>query len=185
MELQDILEKHREYYLNHYNEVTSSIKDSQNEILLKLPAIKSNEVFELYRYDIISGEKESPNIQEINTDGYLNHEELGYSVNNKGIVLSPIVWNGVDFTVDKEYNNFKTLINWAKNWIDSEDKSSDTKPQGFIHSITEPEVENNNVTFSVDFGTAPIDSLIELLILLSKEKEVNNIKLSSTWMTGE
>ena len=185
MELQEILNKHREYYLEKFSNYVNSIDDPIIELLIEMPYEEPEEIFRLFRYDLATKGKEAPNLKEFNADGYLNHQELNFSVNGKTIILAPIGWNGVDITLDNHSTDISNIVVWATKWLDSKDEKvqDSNKLQGVIHNISKPEKEDDKTTFSVDFGSAPTEAVLELLDILSKDSKATNIKLDSTWMT--
>lgn len=185
MELKEILNKHRDYYLEKFSNYTNSIDDVIIELLIEMPYEEPEEIFRLFRYDCATKGKEGPNLKEFNADGFLNHKEINFSINGKTIVLAPIGWNGVDISVDNYSSDIIDIVNWATKWLDPQDeKAQDSNNlQGVIHNISKPEKVNEKITFSVDFGSAPTEAVLDLLEILSKDSKASLIKLNSNWLT--
>lgn len=185
MELTELLNKHREYYLSHFIDLLNQSEDGATELLIELKNDEPEELFRLYRYDLVTEKKDGHGITEFNTDGFLNHQDIEFTVENKTIIHSPIVWNGVEISIDDSSNGFENVKRWAYKWLDIANAKSpgSNNLQGVIHSITKPEKLNNWTTFSIDFGSSPIESVIELLEILINDPNITAIKLESTWMT--
>ena len=185
MELQEILKKHREYYLKKYLNYTSTIDNAVLELLIDVNSEEPEEIFRLYRYDLATNSEEGPDIKEFNADGYLNHQAVNFTINNKKIILAPISWNGVEISVDNYSDDIENIKKWAIKWIDLEDeKTQDSNNlQGVIHNITKPAKEDNGINFSVDFGSSPVEAALELIDILSNDDKATLIKLNSPWMT--
>ena len=185
MEINELLNKHRDYYLNHFTDLLNQSDDGASELLLEMKNDESEELFRLYRYDLVTKKEDGHGITEFNTDGFLNHEDISYTVGDKTIIHSPIVWNGVEVSINDSSDGFEMVKKWAYKWLDvNDDKAPDSNNlQGVIHSITKPESVNNWTTFSIDFGSSPVESVMELLDILVNDPKTTIIKLESTWMT--
>lgn len=125
--------------------------------------------FRLYRADMASNTSNGLKLQDVNPKGYLNFgtiTEIDYP--NSKVTLNPIAWHGVDFACDKILTE-TDLETWAMRWLDVKDGHSKDNVglQGVIHSVTVPEIQGSHTEFSVDFGSAPVEALKELLVLLS------------------
>lgn len=125
--------------------------------------------FRLYRVDMASNTEDGPKLQEVNPEGYLNFSAITETISETlQVTLNPIAWHGVDFDCDKVLTA-TDLEGWAMRWLDVEDEHLQdiVGLQGVIHSVTAPEVQASRTEFSVDFGSAPVEALKELLYLLS------------------
>ncbi|MEZ4857883.1 MAG: hypothetical protein R2781_03660 [Flavobacteriaceae bacterium] len=171
--------------MNHFIDLLNQSDDGASELLLEMKNDESEELFRLYRYDLVTKKEDGHGITEFNTDGFLNHQDISYTVGNKTIILSPIVWNGVEISINDSFNGFDMVKKWAFKWLDiNGDKEADSNNlQGVIHSMTKPESENNWTTFSIDFGSSPVETVMELLDILVNDPKTTIIKLESTWMT--
>lgn len=187
MEITELLNKHRDYYLNHFIHLLSQSEDGASELLLEIKNDESEELWRLYRYDLVTKNDDGHGITEFNTDGFLNHQDVSYSVGDKTIILSPIVWNGVEVSIDGSFEVNEKVKEWAYRWLDIKDKNlpDSNNLQGVIHSITKPETINNWTTYSIDLGSSPVESIMELLEVLINDPKTTIIKLESTWMTNK
>jgi len=186
MELNELLSAHREYYINHFNDFLTKSEKGASELLLEIKNEEPEELFRLYRYDLVYTINDEHNIAEFNTDGFLKHDEISYSAGHKTLYILPIAWNGIEIWVDM-FSQFDSLKNWVNKWIDLNDinEPDENGFLGVIHNITKPTKDKkDNITFSVDLGTAPIESAIELINILLEDKTTSEIRLESKWLTG-
>lgn len=182
MTLDELLNKQREQYMATYKLGLSQNKTDKSaiEVMLQTTTDQNRhlpEVYQLTRYDLINISAEGKyNLTEFNLDkdSVLKYDKHTFEFEGMKVEIMPFIWNGCEFTLVQKPNI--TLENWAKKWLDIEDKKSETS-DGFlnvIHSLTYPEEKNGSWTISVDFGSSSIDTFKELLSLLSKQgnKEV-------------
>lgn len=185
MKLKELLDKHRTYYLENFKKLLNQSEEGVSELLIENKSEEPDVLFRLYRYDLVTKTETGHKIVEFNTDGFLNHSKIEYELYEKIIDFHPIVWNGVDFTIEQIGMDFQYISDWAYKWLDINDEfpiDSD-KLQGVVHNISKPVVLEDELTFSVDFGTSPIESTMELIEIILKNNSVKRLKLESTWMT--
>ena len=187
MELKTILTKHREYYLNHFKKIRDQSESGVNEFLLEIKNDEPEELYRLYRYDLVIKKEDDFSRVEYNSDGFQNHSEIEFDINSKKIILRPIVWNGIEVSIDLIDFKFDGVEEWAFKWLDIEDKKEINKDkfQEVIHNITKPAIEDNWLTFCIDFGTSNIEAAEELIEIILKQENVKEIIFESKWMTGE
>lgn len=102
---------------------------------------------------------------------------------NLHVVVSPFVWNGVEITCSTFDPSCVSFSNWFLKWMDPEDKKEKDSfgLHGIIHSLSvEQSPEPDKSKLNVDFGSAPTDSLIELLNLLHLQGN-EKLYLDSKW----
>ena len=175
MTLDELLIKERNQYLATYQLGLAQYKTAKSaiEVMLQTTAdLNRNQpdIFQLNRYDLINVNAEGKfDIKEFNLekDAVFKFEKQVYDIDGITVTVDPFIWNGCEFTFDKKPNI--TYDNWAKKWIDIDDKKKVIKEDflNVIHSVTFPVEENGKWTTSVDFGTAPIEAFKELITTLS------------------
>jgi hypothetical protein len=173
MTLEDVLDAVRNHYVSRYREAIVRYRQKFTPIAAEVLLETKRErplIYRYYRMDIASGADDRPNLTEVNPSTHLDFE--GFHVERDGLLIriSPIVWNGVQFRAEPSLNSDSLLQSWALRWIDPDEKSeSDSEGLGaYVHSITMPENEFGATSLSVDFGSAPVASAIELLTTLRK-----------------
>lgn|SRR5688572_20554087 len=178
MTLDELLTHERSQYIATFQLGLDQNKTASSaiEIMLKITADQNKdqpEIFQLTRYDMVTVNAEGKyNLTEFNPnkDSVMKFDKQVYNINNVKVEINPFVWNGCEFTVDKELNNALYFI-WARKWMDIDEKK-EPGADGFlnvVHSVTYPTEISGRWTTSIDFGAAPIDAFKELLEILSKQ----------------
>lgn len=185
--LNELLIKERTQYLNVYRAGIKMFRDSSFvlEPLLEVRTEESKnlpDICRLYRYDLMvkTNSNLSPTEFNIHKDSLLKFELQEFEIDGMTVSISPFVWNGCEFHIDRNIYYGDIYNAWSEKWIDAKDVKKENA-DGFknvIHSITCPKQINGNSVFSVDFGTAPTNAFIDLLRQLAKlgiqEVEVNS-----------
>lgn len=149
------------------------------EIGFKIP--EPNLLIESFgRVDLVMKIGEKTEFVEIQIDNIKLAKEALFELEGIEIVLFPIVWNGIYFHCENFDFRNSNFIEWLDKWLDIEDKSY-LKNKDFQNVIHRVAVEQNSeFIVSIDFGSAPIDSLLEFISVL---KAVGNqsVRLDSAW----
>src|SRR5207245_6770891 len=77
------------------------------------------------------------------------------------------------------------LQTWALRWLDpNEGAAADSDGLGaYIHSVTAPEHDATATTFAVDFGSAPVRGVLELLTVL-RDSEIGRASCRGREVSG-
>jgi len=177
----------REFWMSRYIDALRDYRLKYQpggpEVLLQLSDNGVARPFRLYRIDLASGSVNPPNLTDVNPVNSPEFETERITLpSGLAVTLEPFHWNGVEFLVQGMAHDFSRVADWCLQWIDeSESNQHDVHGLlGAIHSVTAPEVRDDGVFFSVDFGSAPIEavnSLIDLLSLMG----ANAVRINSTW----
>jgi hypothetical protein len=188
MTIDEVLTKERTQYISTYKDGINMYDKGSSaiEVMLQITSDQNKslpEIFQLHRFDLMvkaPNGKLNPTEFNLHQDSILHFEKQEYKINDIAVNIEPFVWNGCEFTFDKEPNNWDSFSNWAIKWIDLEDENKIDVDgfQNVIHSVTFPEQKNGKWTTSIDFGTAPIRAFKELLTIFSAEG-VNRIDVHS------
>ncbi|RAU84218.1 hypothetical protein [Pontibacter arcticus] len=165
MELNEIVEKHREVYIKQLREFYEGRDEGIKEALLKLDTEESGLLFNLSRMDYLIRVNDEWKIEELSPDSYINHEPVVFENGKLTVELYPLFWHGCQFTIEDELGDYSYIEDWAKRWIDEEDtfKMNNEGLTGAIHSVSIPEQSKNILKFTVDFGTAPVECFMDLI----------------------
>ncbi len=187
MEIGELLSKHREAYIKFFKRQKSNC-EGVSEALLEMKNDEQEEIYCLYRFDCLGrNEDDSFKIIEFNNDTYLNHQQIEFEYKGLKIELNPFFWNGCEIQFKDKGYKFDTYIEWAKKWIDIEDKNennTDIELAELIHNVQPPVLEKEVYTLSIDFGTSKVEAFLELFKIL-KGIGVNRIKIDSKSMFEE
>jgi hypothetical protein len=186
MTLDELLNKQREEYITTYKLGLSqkSTNKSAIEIMLETTSDQNRslpEVYRINRYDLVNVNSQGKfDLVEFNLDkdSIILYDKHSFVVEDLKVDISPFVWNGCEFSVDRKPNI--TFDNWARKWLDIDEKKTET-PDGFlnvIHSVTSPIEKNEEWTISIDFGSSKPDAFKELLSILSKQG-IRKVKVHS------
>ena len=132
-------------------------EDAQCEIRFELDGPKRHE---LYRILVIDAIQKHP-------DGAIAVIAFNTSpivAAHPGLpIASPIAWQAVTFRCSPCGFPEPALLAWGNRWIHDE---APLGPRdgltGIIHSVSQPELQDGLLEFTVDFGTAPFEAFEEL-----------------------
>lgn len=117
----------------------------------------------------------------------MKHKPIEFEFEGLQIELNPFFWNGCEIHFNVNEYEFEAYLDWAKKWIDINDennKNTEIEFAGLIHNVQPPELINREYTLSIDFGTAEVESFLELLKML-EYIGVKRIKIDSKSMFEE
>lgn len=189
MDLGEILENVRDHYLGKYRAAISTYRErfdpSATEVLLELSG-DAPLVYRYYRADLASGAVDPPNFTEVNPESHLEFEPTKLTYEGLEVFLSPIVWNGVEVRVEPRIVSDEPVRSWGTRWIDPDEQAeADGDGLGtYVHSVTAPESDVGSTHFSIDLGSAPVASLLELLVIV-RESGAFAAELHSRAVLGE
>lgn len=181
-----ILGEVREHYLDGLHQAAAAFKQEYSpaavEVLLELGRSCAY-AYRLYRADMAANVDGKAQMREWNPSDYLNFPPKSFTPHQGlSLALSPLAWNGVDISIDVAAS-CDGLEQWALRWLDVNDAHAQDERgfQSVIHSVTEPEVADGWTTFSVDFGSAPLVAVEDLLKLLV-DMGARAVVMKSDWI---
>jgi hypothetical protein len=163
----------RDVYLRHYCEAIDRWSANHDkvvpEVLIELGGPSSALIRKLTRVDIIWGGAERPSVVEVNVDPVPTEHSILRMPGSPEIELFPFVWNACELVFSEPLGLRPDFDLWYDKWMDVADnhEPGDHRLSGVVHSVTVPKQTSACWSFSVDFGSAPVDTLIELLELHS------------------
>jgi hypothetical protein len=186
MELVDIVTIHRNTYIRQLKEFYEDKNEGIKEVLLKLNNEKSGLLLNLTRSDYLVKVNEEWKIVELSPDSFNTHSPVEFKFGNTTVELNPIFWHGCQFTMTHTETDNGWLEEWTKKWIDEDDnfESIDDGLSGAIHNVTILTQVEEGWQFIVDFGTAPVESFMELIDVLNK-KGISNVIVHSSDLMEE
>ena len=173
-DLVSILNGFRAHYMDFYLRVIRKLAEEPErcvpEVLLQIGGREElPEMFQLYRVDILRGSNEQPQVSEVNHDRLPVGPDVRAGIGDLEATISPLLWNGDEFLCDSFDPRDAAFAAWMIMWMDPDDENPPDEDGlgGCIHSVTWPEPVGDAVGFSIDFGSAPAEALVELLGILS------------------
>jgi hypothetical protein len=167
--IMQMLDAGREGYLTAYRQAVSEALRGHDtavpEVKVEATEEKLRKPYRYYTLDIFCrrGEKSCPievNLASANAMTPVRENWQGLDV-----TLHPFVWNGLEFRLDGDLADDARLVAWMGKWMDiAEKKPKDANRLSQIaHNVTQPEKKRAGWSFSVDFGSAPLDAFVELI----------------------
>ncbi len=103
---------------------------------------------------------------EIDTDGMLSFEPIAFHGldSNLHVDLHPFQWNRMQLRIFglKAEVDWTPIRDWFIGWFQPNDPA-DNELLGGVHFLSDPEYRQEFSQFSIDLGTAPVESFEELL----------------------
>lgn len=180
MTLEEIINHHRNTYINQLISFYENRENGAKEILLKLNSEKETLLFNLTRPDLLSNNDGEYSIEELYPDTFSNHEPLNFEYKNLSIELHPIFWHGVEFILDNNSINLEWLKLWATESLkeNSDEITNDLDLLEAIHSVSIPVISEDSIIFTIDFGTSTIETFFKLLDFIN-ESGTKNVIINS------
>ncbi|MCH6259177.1 hypothetical protein MLD52_21650 [Puniceicoccaceae bacterium K14] len=163
------LEQARRSYLSHFRESIQRNKDQHekfaSEILLEL-SDSPNLYRNLFRVDMIYSNEGKNTVLEANIDNPTEFHKKEENYKGTTLSLNPIVWNGIDLTANPKKQI--EVESWFLKWADIEDANPSDEDGfgGTIHSLSIENIGDPLTRYSIDFGSARVEALYELIDLL-------------------
>ena len=102
---------------------------------------------------------------QVDTDTMLGFEPIAFDWNETlSVELRPFQWNWcpVELLPAEGSTDLSPLVEWFNRWFDGQTGAAGTL-QDVVHFMSDPELTENAIVTSIDFGSAPIDAFEELL----------------------
>lgn len=184
--LTEILNEVREHYLNGLQKAANEFKrkyiPAAGELLVEINRDAAYP-FRLYRIDMAANVEGNAEMEECNLSERLNFSPRSFTpYDGLSLRLSPVAWNGVEIMIDTG-QSLERLEQWTLRWLDVDDTHEHDERgfQSVIHSVTAPTTADGWTTFSIDFGSAPLSAVEELLQMLV-EIGATQVVMKSDWV---
>ena len=171
-DLAALAEEVRQHYLRALLKTFADYKTSHHpsslEVMLELQRDEPLP-FRLYRVDMASNVNGETHLQEVNPSTHLSFETFSVPVSTAlSVEVRPMNWNGVEVCANVHVDA-KAIEEWALKWLDVEDNRAQDEDglQGVIHSVTRQDSQVGSTRIAVDWGSAPLEAMEELLQVLS------------------
>jgi len=123
--------------------------------------------YRLYRADMATSVDGQARVHDLNPSTHLSFEPFGIDWSDHATVaVSPFTWNdvGLHFNIRLPA---EPIEQWALRWLDLEDafEQDEHGLQSVIHSIVREDGDDGSTLLNIDFGSAPVEALAELIEL--------------------
>lgn len=123
--------------------------------------------YRLYRADMASDDDGSPQAAEVNPSTHLSFEPFGVDfMEDVTASVRPFLWSDVGLRTNICLPA-EPVEEWAMRWLDVEDQlpKDEHGLQGVIHAIAREDADDGSTLLTIDFGSAPVEALQELIEL--------------------
>lgn len=163
MEFEDLLSLARDSYVGQFisfiDHQAQAGEPGASEVKLQLE--KSSLYRHYYCVDFLSDTGENRAV-ELSADEEVTFDPVEVTLGTMAMSVKRLQWDDVVIDLDGPIDP-RDLDEWFEDWFDPDGETfdPDTRFSGNIHSLL---IEGQTV--SADFGTAPVEALIELLVLI-------------------
>jgi len=153
-------------YLSGLEKFRALTQPSAAEVMLEMPG-EAALAFRLNRADFAS--QTGGEFHEVNVETYLEFEPFRESdPSGMELTVFPLTWNSIEFRGTFSPDT-QPIEGWALKWLDrSQSRPADSHGlSGVIHSVNRFIDETGAIGYCVDFGSASVQALSELLDVLN------------------
>jgi hypothetical protein len=101
----------------------------------------------------------------------LAFDPIAGKIGNADLIIKPFGWDYAEVSARFDSSpDARELSPWFMAWFDPEDDrpAQENGLYGVVHFMSDPEVSDSTIRFTVDFGSAPVDAFFELMEKLVK-----------------
>lgn len=167
MDFEDLLELARDSYVGQFLTFADQQVVAQPDGTLEAKLVVTADAGlyrELYCADFVY-EDDGGKIVELTPDEEVSFEPVVATLGDMQITLERLNWHDVsiEITDRPDTSGLQGIDAWFETWFDPDEQNPDldSRFSGHIHSLLV-----DGVNLHVDFGTAPVQALIDLLLLL-------------------
>jgi hypothetical protein len=161
----------REHYIKallaSFVEFKAAYSPSSLEVMFELQRQESLP-YRLYRADMAANVSGEAKLQEVNASTHLSFKPFKLDTGGSLVAtLHPVVWNDVGIKTNVRLPD-ALIEDWAMQWLDMDDHHAQDENglQGVIHSISRDDTGDEGTELTVDFGSAPVGALNDLIEIL-------------------
>ncbi|MDB6028230.1 MAG: hypothetical protein JWM68_4453 [Verrucomicrobiales bacterium] len=177
MTVHELLHEIRSYYTRHVLEALAETPSEGSRVMREAAlrdangTLTSNGLLGLpLRHDLyLISATQDPECFELDVNGLLSFEPATFNLGEEMPVLrmAPFQWDRCLLRVTGLWVAFdrQILRDWFHRWFDGDDTHQPNE-QGFfgvVHSLSDPVIEGEVITFQIDFGSAPIEAFEQLI----------------------
>jgi hypothetical protein len=167
VEFEELLELARDSYVGQF----ADFVDKQAALFdkgaaeVKLQISGDSEYYRNYFCTDFASGDDGGQIVELTPNEEVTFDPVEVSLGEMDMIVSRLMWNDINITSNDRTLLASDFADWFETWFDPEETTfdPDTRFSACIHSL---KVDSGQVT--VDFGTAPVTALTDLLMLFEK-----------------
>lgn len=169
--LLDIAAGAHDSYLRHYRAVLAKERGAHEqvvaELLIEPGGDRDTLIRGLLRVDVIWGDAAAPQIIAVQDTPVATDQAALVTPGPPPLEVFPFVWNACEFIWPSSVALGQEFEHWYERWMDlSECRSEDDDGLGgVVHSVSSPRARAGGWGIEVDFGSAPVEAMLELVKL--------------------
>ncbi|WP_459786993.1 hypothetical protein [Alteriqipengyuania sp. 357] len=185
MSVVSLIEAERNRYVAYFESVVADFASSPQDVVRELLVAVNTETLPYpYRYlraDLVSKtDDNSPVFHEIWLDPASGSAARGFQLGPVRIEIYPFTWCSVQIAFDRPLQDLNKFEAFVTHLLDIADESTDPlRVANAIHSVTPIENTGDLWYFTVDFGTASADALLDMIDFLANEAMADRIIIQS------
>jgi hypothetical protein len=158
-------ENYRSVYLQALCEARGQHDVAMPEVKVHTTLEKFREPYRHYTLDILCRRGDRSGPIEVNLTAASAFAPVSETWQELDVTLHPFVWNGLEFRLDGDLADDARLVAWMDRWMDIGEKKprDENHLSEIVHNVTQPGRTQGGWSFSVDFGSAPLDAFVELV----------------------
>jgi len=185
MSVVSIISAERERYTAHFEAIVAGMVSSGSSHARELLISINNDAIPYpYRYlrvDLIEKAADGSNqLSEVWLDPPHDFEATGFQLGSVRIEIYPFTWCSTQIAFDRPLSDLSKLEAVLTAWLDIDDKR--VTPSGVanaIHSVSPVETNGQLWFFTIDFGTAAADGMLDLIDFIANEALAERIIITS------
>lgn len=132
--------------------------------------------------DLVAGSAENPRIMKVELDTYVSFDPVEVQLpGGVAIRVGPFQWDWCPVAAKGDADDWSRVLAWFEKWFDRAERGAEDADGlcPVIHEMTEPEIDGDEVSFSVDFGSAPTEAFLDLMSALH-ERGMKDVRAGRT-----
>lgn len=185
MSVVSMISAERDRYAAYFDTAAADIASRAPATARELLIAVDNEALAYpYRYvraDLISKAADgSDQIHEVWLDPAQDAEARGFQLGPVSVEIHPFTWCSAQIAFDRRLPDVAKFEALLTQWLDVDETSTDPlRVANAIHSATPIESNGELWYLTIDFGTAPADTLLDLIDFLANEGMADRIIIAS------
>lgn len=168
-DLKEVVTIEQKRYTDFFSEGVEKLRQGKetyaSELLLEINDETIGEPFNLVRVDFIyKSQNGEDSINELRLETNSSYNPVEIRTDNALIHIKPFCWNSCEIACDEFELNL--LKYWIRQWLKIEEEFNGIS--NAIHSCSLPEESEDQFSFTIDFGTSPVEAFHDLINTLEQ-----------------
>lgn len=184
MSIDSIISAERDRYVAHFEAIAEEMSSKTNryarEVLISVNTDALAYPYRFIRADLMENSADGPpRAYEIWLDPSQTFEASGFQLGPVTLEIYPFTWCSAQIAFDRPLPDLAKLEGLLTSWLDIGDTRTTNRAANAIHSATPVETNGQLWYLTIDFGTAPAGTMLDLLDFLANEGMADRIVITS------